>query len=517
MTRPHSKNPAPFSASTSWVGILLLGAGLSTSVVTPTHASSPGPATASVQWSGIDDFLGVLSGGQQRDFIEGTIGWQSPAFHQLGLMGLEWTTASATETRRAISPDTGSQNVNPGGESSWTTPGYLSANPNNLIYTDKTLHINGNQVRFDMRHYSLGDESAINRRIYWVAGLAAGYDPVYSGAGTTTLLIRDAQGNHPTLILHANTAAGTASFQGGTSLYTALADGDRNPTLYVIPGDATDFTMSITIGIVDADPCSSTTASSFAGAQSGVFGEVWGSITSCIQAPSWSVENSGEPSPLLVLNFASPYSAPLTPTTRELILTGLPQGVTWERQPDQGSALRLRINASTAVEEGTYIVGVKTFESLSVEGLTTISRASSTTGTLLITALADVPAENLGSPGPNLTTQSSAISPTAISASREEPIAEPTNAATPLRIRREEAFDIPLTPTRVVTPPRDPAPEFFVSREPRRADTTSDIPEPLGAGAWLGLGTALLAGGGIFATLRRRLARQRRSKHEAID
>jgi hypothetical protein len=128
----------------------------------PSQATSSGPQTASIEFSEFDDFFGVLSGGRQTDFTTGTRGWQGPAFESLGMMGMEWTTALQTDMRRDISPDPGTANPSPGGESSWTTPGYLSANPLNQIFTEKTVSLSGNQVRFSMRHRSLGDESAGN-------------------------------------------------------------------------------------------------------------------------------------------------------------------------------------------------------------------------------------------------------------------------------------------------------------------------------------------------------------------
>jgi len=64
----------------------------------------------------------------------------------------------------------------------------------------------------------------------------------------------------------------------------------------------------------------------------------------------------------------------------------------------------------------------------------------------------------------------------------------------------------------------DPAPDAGQSlprvfdREPRGVDEpTVVIPEPLGAGAWLGIGTGVLAGGGILAALRRRFSKRRRA------
>jgi len=64
----------------------------------------------------------------------------------------------------------------------------------------------------------------------------------------------------------------------------------------------------------------------------------------------------------------------------------------------------------------------------------------------------------------------------------------------------------------------DPAPDAGQSlprvfdREPWRVDEPAVvIPEPLGAGAWLGIGTGVLAGGGILAALRRQFSKRRRA------
>ncbi|MDP4899921.1 MAG: hypothetical protein NWQ78_03485, partial [Pontimonas sp.] len=159
--------------------------------------------------------------------------------------------------------------------------------------------------------------------------LSSGYNPVYSGAGTSTLLITDSSGAHPSVIIHVTSAAGSPTFAGGASMYTPLADGDRSPTLYLLPGDAADFTMEITVGIVDADPCSASAASSFAASQAGAFGAVWESMTSCAMPATWSITADGEPSAPLTMAFADPYQTPTAPTTREVELTGLPEGVSW--------------------------------------------------------------------------------------------------------------------------------------------------------------------------------------------
>lgn len=479
----------------------------------PSQATSSGPQTASIEFSEFDDFFGVLSGGRQTDFTTGTEGWQGPAFESLGMMGMEWTTALQTDMRRDISPDPGTANPSPGGESSWTTPGYLSANPLNQIFTEKTVSLSGNQVRFSMRHRSLGDESAFNRRVFWVAELAAGYDPVYSGAGTSSVIITDASGAHPTVIMNVTTAAGTATFEGGESLHTPLINGDHSPTMYVIPGDSTDFTMEITVGIIDADPCSASAAASFAATQGGVFGQVWESLTACAADATWSIIADGEESANLVLDLDSPYLAPSPPTTRTLDIQGLPEGVTWARAEDSGPSLQVNLTASTTVTPGTYPLTWSSSDSVDSGGVTSLSRPS--VGAVTLTILAPPvpePAPLVSAPtasAPSAGIPESSPAPTVI-AEPEKPVAVPTPVAPTLEIP-------PLIPP-LVEVSDDPPSSLSLDRVPRSVGEVEPvIPEPLGAGAWLGLGTGLLASGGIITALRRRFRRAGVARGETTE
>ena len=63
MTQQTATRTATFSATTSWVGVVLLGAGLTQVALPPSQATSPGPQTASVEYQGFDEYFGVLSGG----------------------------------------------------------------------------------------------------------------------------------------------------------------------------------------------------------------------------------------------------------------------------------------------------------------------------------------------------------------------------------------------------------------------------------------------------------------------
>ena len=531
--RQHTRPPtATFSATTSWVGVLLLGAGLTQMGLPPGQATSLGPQSASIQFSSVDEHFGVLSGGQQKDFTTGTEGWQAPAFESLGMMGMECTNTVGTHLRRDISPNSGTSSLSPGGESSWTATAYLSANVTNQIYTDKTVSLNGNQVRFAMRHRSLGDEPHTKRRLFWVAKLATGYDPAYSGAGTSSVLITDASGVHPSVILHVTTTAGTATFEGGNSLSTPLTNGDRSPTLYVIPGTSTDFTMQITVGIVDADPCSASTASSFAASQGGVFGTVWASVTSCAANATWSLTADGDESGPLSLDFGSPYVAPSPPMSRTLDIQGLPDGVTWERAEDSGTSLHLRLTGPTTVTPGTYALAWSSTNSTDNDGVTLLSRPSSGSATLTVLAAPLPEPEPEPEPQPETPVLISAPEPEPTPELEPEP--EPT-VATPTASDTSEEIPESLPAPVVISEPETPVlipsqvtqtPEvpldlsppvetiveqpsvLSLDRAPRSVgELGPEIPEPLGAGAWWGLGTGLLASGGIIAALRRRFTR----------
>lgn len=521
MTHETTSRHTTFSATTSWVGILLLGAGLTQWAIPASEASAPGPQTASIEYQGFDDSFGILSGGQQRNFSTGVYGWQGPAFESLGMMGIEWTTALGAQARRDISPDPGTASPSPGGDSSWTTPGYLSVNPNSQIFTEKTISLSGNQARFSMRHRSLGDESALNRRLFWVATLASGYNPVYVGAGTSTLLITDASGVHPTIIIHVTSAAGSPIFAGQTSLYTPLVDGDQSPTLYLAPGDAGDFTMEITVGIIDADPCSADAASSFASTVAGTFGATWESITSCAQSATWSVTADGEPSAALALTFNSPYQAPAPPATRTLNLTGLPDGVSWERASDTGNSLNVTLTASPSVAPGIYPLTLTSRERREDGGVETLSRSSTASASLTVVEAPPPPSAIETPPVVVPTAPSIASSPPADSPASPAPVnPEPVRALSVPSPSIAE-LDIPEILTPVTTSPLEEPSRASGERTPRKvSELSQQIPEPLGAGVWLGVGTGLLAGGGLFAAARRRLSRRRQGlgpERERID
>jgi hypothetical protein len=143
-------------------------------------------------------------------------------------------------------------------------------------------------------------------------------------------------------------------------------------------------------------------------------------------------------------------------------------------------------------------------------GVTSLSRTSTTSGTLSITEPVVV------------TPEPAIVSPPdpAPSASKESPEVEKSQPPTAertlsrsTRVRTPEVFEIPTLPP-VASIPEEEVPTGR-DREPRLSSGTPSPPEPLGAGAWWGVGTGALASGGILAALRRRKRRSAEQKVEA--
>jgi len=116
--------------------------------------------------------------------------------------------------------------------------------------------------------------------------------------------------------------------------------------------------------------------------------------------------------------------------------------------------------------------------------------------------------EPLATPDPP--SSSTPAAPTSDSPPAEVTIAPVPSEPALVRTPVEQSFDIPvvLPPVMESTPeiPEPPSEERVLRSV---GEVGSQIPEPLGAGVWLGVGTGVLAGGGILAALRRRFARTR--------
>ena len=186
--------------------------------------------------------------------------------------------------------------------------------------------------------------------------------------------------------------------------------------------------------------------------------------------------------------------------------------MTWERAADTGGSLQVVLSATTAVEPGTYPLVWSTVNRSETTGIVSLSRASSSTATLSVMAAPPPPVveEPLAAPAPPASPAPSA--PTSDSPPGEVTTAPVPQEPTPVRTPAAQSFEIPV----VLPPVMESTPELpeslSLERVPRSVgELGSQIPEPLGAGVWLGVGTGVLAGGGILAALRRRFARTRRT------
>ena len=296
-----------------------------------------------------------------------------------------------------------------------------------------------------------------DKRIFLETELPASYQSVYSSPGAGTLLIQDSSHQHPTLIAHAATTAGTLQWGGQGSFTQPLSDGELHPTAYVHSTGEMDYTVTLTVGIVDYDPCSGPDAATFAQAQAGVFGVAWPSLTSCLSSPSWSVMadgNPSEPSTLVFLDAMTPLGSG---ATRALEITGLPTGVTWRRLPDSSLSLVLELTAHEDVTPGQYPLTLSTATHTTLGGVTVVSEQSQTTGTLEVLSPPPPVIDVVDDPPP-------AASP---SSGTSVPSPEPEVVATP----------------EVAQPPRTPLPPAPVPAEHRSGQRGTPRRRPFCSGS----------------------------------
>ena len=117
-----SSSPVIFSRWVSWLGVLMLGAGVSIASLSPSQAASPALSSASLQFSATDIAQGVLEGGTPVSYETGVEGWTREAFASLGLFGLEWDSLEGDTRRMTYSGST---------ESSSLIPALRDENPKN--------------------------------------------------------------------------------------------------------------------------------------------------------------------------------------------------------------------------------------------------------------------------------------------------------------------------------------------------------------------------------------------------
>lgn len=369
---------------------MILVSGLASA--TPSASANTGPLqTASMSWSGLSDNA-VLSGGITKNFFTGEEGWSRPAFEQAGVIGVEWWTVQNPVRRQTYTSIEKTASLSPGEESSLSTTGYLIPTPNQYLQVDTLTQLSGHQARWSIRVEELSPDAFLGNTIFIQQHLPDGYQPVFTAQGSKVLLISDASGRFPTLVLHATTTSGYVAWGGGASKSASLVNGDRSPTVYVHDVSSSLFTVTFTLGVVDADPCSGAMALDFASAQASVFAKVWPTITSCFPAPEWEGITAGSSDNPRTLTLDPRVPMLDAHQARELSISGLPQGVTWTRAADSGSGVEVLLSSSAETTPGSYPLEFLIRTTRDVGGVITYSQRLRAFGTLTISAPPPPPA-----------------------------------------------------------------------------------------------------------------------------
>lgn len=518
MTSQRNAPAHVFPRSLTWIGITILGSAL-TSIAMP-HAVAQGPAlhSSTVEWSGADLPNGVISGGAPASYTSGIYGWGAAPFSSLGPMGLEWETPFELARRELYMGSESNVALVPGGISGWTSNGLLFPRPTDSVDTTSTISIDANQARWSVRLYAVKEGTMSPFRFFWIAGLVDSYESVFSSPSPGVVVISDASQKHPTLVLRATATSGVVQW-GGSGIYSApLGAGEKQPTLYVHSTGAQDITVTITLGVVDSDPCESAGAINFATANAATAATPWPTLTSCMGSPSW-VAQAGE-SAVLEIPLAAALDDLGADHSRELSIDGLPAGVTWERLGDTPSGLSVRLDSDGTVTPGAYSLSFSALTATTTGGVTRRSQPLSSLGALEITA----PAEIAPPPEPELAqepvvdepTSESTLEPTSIQpddargqATSAEPDSPPTAQVVAEAPRARLSAPAPVLP-------ESPAEPFAIARPQELPlfikppvtplyGNTEEPPEPTVAGSWVGLSLLVsLALGAFIAAIRRR-------------
>lgn len=418
--------------------------------------------TSSMSWSGLSNNA-VLTGGITKNFFTGEEGWSGPAFEQAGVIGVEWWTVQNPVRRQSYVSAERTASLSAGEESSVSTTGYLIPTPNQYLQVDTLTHVSGHQARWSIRVEELSPDAFLGNTIYIQQQLPDGYQPVFTPQGSKVLLISDASGRFPTLVLHATTTSGYVAWGGGASKSASLVNGDRSPTMYVHDVSSSLFTVTFTLGVVDADPCSGAMALDFASAQAAVFGEAWPTMTSCFPAPSWEAITTGDSDVLRTLRLDSRVPPLEANQTRELTISGLPQGVTWTRGADSGSDITVMLSSSAETPPGSYPLEFVVRTKRDSGGVITYSQRLRAASTLTIDAPPPPPAPE-PEPEPEL-------EPEPVPDPQPEP--EPEREPTP-----EEPTETPGEPETPVDTSDSTPPAEEEAREPEDDVQPDTEPEP---------------------------------------
>lgn len=512
-------SPHTFPRSVTWLGVLILSSALATLGQSPAHAATGVLSTSSMTWTNLSN-EGVLTGGLPVDYASSQGGWGPEAFDSVGVMGIEWTTPADPTRRNAYIAPTATPVVNPGGESSISSFSFLSPKPAQVLATTASTRISGDQAQWSIQLKSTAPDAMTGNRFFWIADLPGGYDSVFNTVNPNTLLVSDSQGVHPTVVMYATTTAGTLVW-GGNSTYTApLLNGENKPTMYVHSTSEMDITITVTVGIIDHDPCSGSEALALGGASVGVYGTPIETLTGCLKEPVWGPVEAGSGPGTLTLELDPRTPALAEHESRVVTISGLPEGVTWTPATYSNSMLAIDLVAERTVSPGEYPLEFNVLTRSDLNSVVSFSQPLHIAGTLTILAATPLP-----EPEPEIAQEPELVpfedgepeevTPVLIS---DTPAGGQSQSSTGQTQELRQALEVepasagapPLKPEPVrETPgsnyvPSTPAERELFSPELRIQRSAEEVPTPSNASAWLGLSLAIAAGlSGIFALLRR--------------
>lgn len=522
MPSSHTRKNPVFPPALTWIGVLILGSGLTHSVVPSALASSAGISSATTVFSSFNADQGVFSGGQRRDFTSGLEGFGQGAFSALGSLAMERTLGEDENRRDEYLGSASSATVNQGGVSTWQNTGMFFPRHDQTLLLTNTVGLSGDTTTWSTRVESLIPGSMTNNRIVWDTRLAASFVPQYSTLAGGVVLVSDSSGTHPTVAMKATSTAGELVWGGPGGYLNPLTPGTLTPTVYVHSVDSVDFTISVVVTLVDHDPCSTSAALTLAGQVAGVVGSTSPTLSSCLAASTWSAP-AGETTNL-GLTLLAPAREIASGQTRVLQVEGLPAGARIDATALSGanSSVSFDLDVSVATEPGNYELSLVLLTATSIGGVESFSEPLTSRSHLTISPL--VVPEPAGEEEPPLVVEPAkpeeqetpGTPPPARSHSAPPPLAEnpvPKALERVLLPKPEttEPLLSPVIPEPKTTPDSSPQPYLEPVPQPIDSDIVSP-PPPVAASTLLGVTMAGMLGlGSLFAWLRRRRNRARES------
>lgn len=386
MPSSHTHKNSVFSPALTWIGVLILGAGLTHSVAPGAAAFPAGVSSATTVFSSFNANQGVFTGGLRRDFTTGIEGFGRGAVSALGSLALERTLGEDENRRDEYQGSADSETVNQGGISTWQNTGMFFPRHDQTLLLTNTVGLSGDTATWSTRVESLVAGSMTNNRIVWDARLATGFVPVYTTLAGGVVLVSDSSGAHPTLAMKATSTAGELIWGGPGGVANPLTNGTLTPTVYVHSVESADFTISVVVTLVDHDPCSTATALDLAGQVAGVVGSTSETLTSCLVASTWSAP-AGETT-TLGLALLAPARELSSDQTRVLQVAGLPDGAQATEISGPHSALAFDLDVQDTVEPGNYQLSLLLITATTIGGVESVSEPFTATTDLTITPIA---------------------------------------------------------------------------------------------------------------------------------